>query len=372
MLPDGVRLGRRIGFGGMASVYEARSRTGERIAVKVMHREMLAAPNVRERFLREGKVTASLRHEGIPVVHAVHELPDGTVAIAMELLRGETVADRMERRGGYLGPQEVLAIADRVLAVLEVAHAKEVLHRDIKPENVFLTVGGDLKVLDFGMARAREASGQALTMAGHALGTPAFMSPEQANGRWHEVDARTDLWAVGATMFTALAGEPPHARPEAAEELLAASTLDARPVGSVVGGLKKPVCEVVDKVLAKKREDRYGSATEMRAAVRGAWSSIAGSTSMQVVWDRIASDIIVANPALAEPAAPAPEGPADGAPPAQAPALAAQADPRRRPPRDPDDLGLFHQFPPRVAWMLAALGAFALAVLATLVASFMS
>jgi serine/threonine-protein kinase len=111
------------------------------------------------------------------------------------------------------------------------------------------------------------------------------MAPEQANGRWHEVDARTDLWALGATMYTALAGEPPSS--------------PAKPIGEVVGGLKKPVRELIDKALAVKRDDRFPDASAMRQAVLDAWRATAGKTSMQEVWTHLRSDIVVANPALA-------------------------------------------------------------------------
>jgi serine/threonine-protein kinase len=284
VLPDGVRLGAQIAYGGMGALYRAKTAKAQEIAVKIMHRALLEAPAVRERFLREGRITSDLRHPGIPRVYAVHELPDGTVALEMELLRGETMHQRLERRG-YLAPQEVLVVADLVLAVLEAAHAKGVVHRDVKPDNVFLTVEGELKVLDFGIARAREAGFQGLTIAGLALGTPGFMAPEQANGRWHEVDARTDLWALGATMYTALAGEPPSS--------------PAKPIGEVVGGLKKPVRELIDKALAVKRDDRFPDASAMRQAVLDAWRATAGKTSMQEVWTHLRSDIVVANPALA-------------------------------------------------------------------------
>jgi serine/threonine protein kinase len=336
LLPGGERLGRLLGLGGMAAVYAATSREGEAIAVKIMRRELLEAPTVRERFLREGRVTSALKHPGIPKIHAMHELPDGTIAISMELLRGETVAGRMDRRGGYLAQQEVIAIADRVLSVLEVAHASDVIHRDIKPDNVFLTAEGDVKLLDFGVARAREAKAEALTIAGHAIGTPAFMAPEQASGRWHEVDVRTDLWAVGATMYAALAGDPPHARDDIHEELIAAAREEAKPIGDVVAGLKKPLCAVIDRALRKKRDERFPDATAMRSALLSAWEETFGQSSLALVWDGIASDIVTAGEAGTAQARSAAATQSDPPRPAPVPAASSRSEPTVEPRRDPE------------------------------------
>jgi serine/threonine protein kinase len=287
-----------IASGGMAIVYRGRAPDGAPIAIKVMRAELLEEPTVRARFVREGKLCQAFTHPGVPRIHGVWDMPDGTVAIAMELLAGETVGQRAKRFGGYLPPQEVLAIVDRVLDVLEAAHARKIIHRDIKPDNVFLTASGDLKLLDFGVASAREQDGEKLTHAGYALGTPAFMSPEQAQGRWEDVDGRTDLWAVGATMWALLVGEPPHQSDSPIQELVAAATMTVPPIETRVPGLRPAIRSLVDRALERDAEKRYDDATGMRVAVRAAWLALGGPATMQLVWDRIASEVVTSSPEI--------------------------------------------------------------------------
>jgi serine/threonine protein kinase len=360
-LPGGLRLERLIAVGGMAALYAARSETHGEVAVKLLHRTMLGLPDVRARFLREGKLTMAMNHPGIPEVYAMHELDDGTVAIAMELLAGETMQQRIERRG-YLAPQEVLAIADGMLAVLMVAHGRGVIHRDIKPENVFLTARGELKVLDFGIAHAKESAGESLTRAGATLGTPAFMSPEQAKGTWDNCDARTDIWAVGATLFASLTGNGPHEKDSLYESLSAAANLPAPKIGTLVPGLRPAVAQVIDRALERDPDDRWPDAATMRDAVRDAWHGM-GGTSMQKVWDHIASDVVVVPPkppAHDSLAATQPEAPPKPEPKREEPLVA------KKPPAPPKraKIGMAHV----AAWGVFALGltVLACAVIVTL------
>ena len=297
-IPGGFTLEKLIASGGMAYVYRGVDAQGSPVTIKIMRHELLEEPTVRARFVREGKLCQAFVHEGVPRIFALADLPDGTVAIAMELLAGETVAQRARRNGGYLPPQEALAIADRVLDVLEAAHARHIVHRDIKPDNVFLTTAGELKLLDFGVASAREQDGEKLTHAGYALGTPAFMSPEQAQGRWDDVDGRTDLWAVGATMFALLVGEPPHAAASPIQEFVAAATETVPPIRSRVPGLRRAVASLVDRALERDADARFADATAMRVAVRAAWLALGGPASMQRVWDRIASEVVASCPEI--------------------------------------------------------------------------
>src|SRR5262249_52853066 len=143
----------------------------------------------------------------------------------MELLEGEPLDQRAVANGGTLGPQEVLWLTHQLLEVLAVAHDRGVIHRDIKPENLFLTKKGVLKVLDFGVACPFEPSPTepSMTQAGFSMGTPAYMSPEQARGRWNLVDAQSDLWSVGATMFALLSGHHVHGDEQTLTELVAAA-----------------------------------------------------------------------------------------------------------------------------------------------------
>src|SRR5262245_22960662 len=206
------RLDEVLGVGGMASVYAATHRNQSRAAIKLVHPEIASEPEVTERFLREGYLANAVDHPGTAKVIDDDVSDDGSPFLVIELLEGETVEQRWERKGRRLPVYEVIAIADKLLDVLAVAHDKGIVHRDLKPENLFLTTSSDLKVLDFGIARMRElpAEGHTRTRLGALLGTPAFMAPEQARGRWDEVDARTDIWAVGATLFTLLTGRFVH------------------------------------------------------------------------------------------------------------------------------------------------------------------
>ena len=195
------RLERLIGTGGMASVFAAtHARNGLRVAVKVLNPEQGRKPEIRARFLREGYLANRIQHPG--VVRVIDDGTDGEhVFIVMELLQGETLKDIWQKRSRAVPASEVERFVAAVLEVLEVAHAAGVVHRDLKPDNVFLLDDGSIKLLDFGIARLHEESALAdhATTTGTMLGTPAFMPPEQALGHWDEVDARSDLYAVGAT-----------------------------------------------------------------------------------------------------------------------------------------------------------------------------
>src|SRR5262249_38315212 len=150
----------------------------------------------------------------------------------LELLEGETLAHRLESYSKLPAPDVVLA-SIHLLDILAAAHAKGIVHRDIKPENIFLTRSGTIKILDFGIARLRDADGGVRTQAGHVVGTPAFMAPEQALGRSEQVGAHTDVWSVGATMFTLLTGEVVHRAASLNEVMVHAATRTAAPLASV-------------------------------------------------------------------------------------------------------------------------------------------
>src|SRR5689334_22273014 len=155
-LRDKWRLDRLIDVGGMAAVYAATHRNGNRVAIKVLHAEAGLVPGVRERFLKEGYVANRVGHAGAVRVLDDDVCEEGAVFLVMELLEGETLHARVARGGGRLPADDVLCIMDRVLDVLVAAHAVDVLHRDIKPPNIFITLAGEVKLLDFGIARLRE------------------------------------------------------------------------------------------------------------------------------------------------------------------------------------------------------------------------
>jgi serine/threonine-protein kinase len=173
--------------------------------------------------------------------------------------------------------EEVLAVADQVLDALAAAHEKGVVHRDLKPENLFLTRDGVVKLLDFGIGALKELKGvPTSTLSGATMGTPAFMAPEQARGRWDEVDGQTDLWALGATMFTLLTGEYVHEGQTVNETLALAVTQPARRIKALRQDLPERVAALIDKALAYAKAHRFTNARAMQAEVRLVYAALSG------------------------------------------------------------------------------------------------
>ncbi len=278
-LQDKWKLDTLLGVGGMAAVYAATHRNGKRVAVKMLHGELSHDEEVKRRFLQEGYAANTIQHDGAVSVLDDDVAPDGSAFIVMELLEGETLERRWERSGHHLPPREVLAIAEQLLDVLAAAHAKNVVHRDIKPENLFITKNGVVKVLDFGIARvleARQARSSTTTRAGMVMGTPAFMAPEQALAHWDKVDGRTDLWAVGATMFTLLVGRHVHEGEGGNEQLVRAATQAPPSIATLSRALPPSVVAIVDRAIAFEQDARWPDATAMQQAVREALDAMGG------------------------------------------------------------------------------------------------
>lgn len=277
LLHDKWHLDVLLGVGGMAAVYAATHRNGSRAAVKVLHPEMSTNAVVRERFLWEGYVANAVGHDGAVKVLDDDADEDGSLFLVTELLDGETLEERRVRLGGRLAQDEVLVLTDRLLDVLGAAHRKGIVHRDLKPENVFLTRAGQVKVLDFGIARLKELStARGLTQSGTMVGTPAYMAPEHARGLSDEVDERSDLWACGATMFCLLSGRNVHEGRTVNEQLVNAITRAAPSLSSVAPDVGGPVVRVVDRALQFSKSLRWPNALEMQEAVRVAYSEICG------------------------------------------------------------------------------------------------
>jgi serine/threonine-protein kinase len=242
----------------------------------MLHRELCANQRIRERFAREGYIANQVSHPGAVAVldDDVHD--DGTVFLVMELLQGETLAQRARRSGGTLPLDEVLAIAAQVLDVLAAAHRRGIVHRDVKPDNIYLVENATVKLLDFGIARVRDAAeiGLDATRDGATLGTPGFMAPEQARGRSDQIDARSDLWSLGACLFTLLSGERVHRGVSANEVLIATATLAAPSLASVLPEARPAVCALVDRALQLDRDARFAAATQMQEALRAVWREL--------------------------------------------------------------------------------------------------
>jgi TolB-like protein/tRNA A-37 threonylcarbamoyl transferase component Bud32 len=204
-----------LGKGGMGEVFRCRDpKLGREVAIKKLPAELAHDPQRLSRFRREARTLAALNHPGIAGIHGLEE-SDGATLLVLELVEGDSLAERLER-GGPLPPDEALKLAVQTADALEAAHAKGITHRDIKPANIKITPEGRLKILDFGLAKSidsspRELAGAtestALTAVGQVMGTPAYMSPEQARGL--PVDHRADIWAFGCVLFELLSGSRP-------------------------------------------------------------------------------------------------------------------------------------------------------------------
>ena len=280
VLRDKWKIYDLLGIGGMAAVYAASHiNNGKRVAIKLLHPEVVTNPEARSRFLREGYVANKVEHPGTVQVLDDDIDDDGSVFLVMELLEGESFEARRVRSGNLLPAIDVLKVADRVLDVLAMAHEKGIVHRDIKPDNIFLTSDGGVKLLDFGIARLRDSMRRATLTSGGAIGTPAFMPPEQARGRWNDVGPRTDIWALGATMFTALTGHLVHEAETVNELLLAAMTKPAPPLASMLPGVPMTVSAVVDRALSHEMDARWPDARTMQSMVRMAFQTLGDPAS---------------------------------------------------------------------------------------------
>ena len=267
-LADRYRIERELGQGGMATVYLAHDLKHDRkVAIKVLRPELAAALG-HERFLREITTTANLRHPHILPLFDSGEA-GGFLFYAMPFVEGETLRDRLGREK-QLPLEDALRIAREVADALAYAHGRGVVHRDIKPENILLE-SGHAVVADFGIARAGSAAvstagASSLTQAGTAIGTPAYMSPEQASG--DELDGRSDLYALGCVTYEMLAGQPPFMGPTV-ESLIHQHLVAVPPlVTQVRSAVPAAVAEAVQRALAKNPADRFVSLSEFAVALR--------------------------------------------------------------------------------------------------------
>lgn len=262
---DKYRLEGPIGQGGMATVWRAVHTTLDRpVAVKFLEAVGTGATQLAERFLQEAKLAANLRHR-----HVVDILDFGVAEgdkpfMVMELLEGQSLADRYSD-GPPVTDWELLEIAAMTLSGLAAVHDAGILHRDVKPENIFLVQDADgifPKLLDFGISRGFGAQGR-VTRTGVVVGTPQYMSPEQARGK-KDLDARSDLYAVGVVLYEGFAGEVPFDSENPGDVLIAVATQPARSLAELRPDLPAPVIELVHKAIEKDPAARFQSAREMR------------------------------------------------------------------------------------------------------------
>jgi serine/threonine-protein kinase len=281
MLGDRYQIGEVIGRGGMAEVHEGRDlRLGRRVAVKILRPDLARDPSFQARFRREAQSAAALNHPNIVAVYDTGEdtlMGEGETAvivpyIVMEYVDGMTLRQLLAS-GRRLLPERALEIGAGVLSALDYAHRHGIVHRDIKPANVMLTRTGDVKVMDFGIARAMNDTNTAtMTAAQSVMGTAQYLSPEQARGE--VVDARSDLYSASVLLYELLTGKPPFTGDSPVSIAYQHVSEMPTPPSQVDPGVTSEIDAVVLRALAKSPDDRYQTAAEFRADVERA---IAGS-----------------------------------------------------------------------------------------------
>ena len=271
---DHYQIGTKLGSGGMGIVYEAEdTRLGRRVALKFLPQD-LESPQSLERFQREARAASALNHPCICTVYAI-EQHERQHYIVMELLEGETIAALIGKRS--FSTEQILALATQMADALESAHAKGIVHRDIKPANIFIGPKDQVKILDFGLAKMESgrrgdrslgassletAPAQDLTQLGTAMGTVAYMSPEQARGQL--TDARTDLFSLGTVLYQMATGQAPFQGDTSAIIYDAILNRNPVPVTQVNASLPGELGRIIDKALEKDRNFRYQTATELK------------------------------------------------------------------------------------------------------------
>src|SRR6266404_6195898 len=271
------RILRKLGRGGMGVVYEAEdAKLGRRVALKFLPQDKHRDPQTLERFLREARSASSLNHPGICTMHAIEE-DAGKTFLAMELLEGQSLDTLLLNAPLTFG--RTLEIGIQLSDALDAAHKKGIVHRDIKPANIFVTDRGQAKILDFGLAKlvkngsAMDAEGATidpdethLTSPGTAVGTIAYMSPEQARGE--ELDARTDLFSLGAVLYQMVTGQNPF--PGSTSAVIFDKILHSSPISPVTlnPSLPAELERILNKALEKDRDVRYQVAAELRADLK--------------------------------------------------------------------------------------------------------
>ena len=255
------RVVERMGGGGMALVYRARDERLERdVALKFIAPHLSADEAAKKRFLVEARAAASLEHPNVCTVHEIGETPDGQLYIVMSCYDGETLDKRIAR--GPLALDEALRIGRDAARGLAKAHERGIVHRDVKPANIILTTDGVVKILDFGIAKLAAAG---ITQTVGIIGTLAYMSPEQAFGE--SVDARTDVWSLGAVLYEMLTGTRPFRGPGQQAVLYSILTAELEPVSATRSDASFEIDELLRRALAKKPQDRFADASELLAAL---------------------------------------------------------------------------------------------------------
>jgi len=261
----------RLGAGGMGVVYKAEdTKLGRMVALKFLPSDLTRDPEAKQRFILEAKTASYLQHGNICTIHDIDETPDGQLFIVMDYYQGETLKETISK--GPLPLDRAVNLAGQIAAGLKEAHDHGIVHRDIKPANILITEKGQVKIMDFGLAKF---AGQThLTRTGSTLGTTAYMSPEQARG--DEVDARSDIWSFGVVFFELIAGQRPFSG--GYEQAVIYSILNEKPapLSELRNELPYGVVQVVERLLQKRPQDRYQTMGEVLNDLRILRSKLEG------------------------------------------------------------------------------------------------
>lgn len=293
ILTDEERLGSQIGGkyrldwivgrGGMGVVFAAtHGWTGRRVAVKLLHPEYSREEKVVHRFLQEARTAASIKHPNVVDVLDMSAEADGTVYLVLEYLEGESLAHVLDR--GPVSPPRALEILLPVMDALEAAHRRGIVHRDLKPDNIFLNndpATGQIvpKLLDFGIAKVIESAQGRATQTGTIVGTPHYMSPEQALGQ-PDVGPSSDVWSMGVVLYQCLSGELPFTGGNATGVLLAITTGQHARLGSVAPHIPPPLEEAVERTLIVNRSQRYQSMAQLMDSLKAASQGLPAEAPM--------------------------------------------------------------------------------------------
>jgi serine/threonine-protein kinase len=264
------RIERMLGEGAMGAVFAARHMTlGRAVAIKLMPPDMVGELEAARRFEQEAVAAASVARRGVVDVLDFGVDPEAGPYIVMELLEGESLEARI-RREGTLSPAVTIALLAPVLDALSSVHARSIVHRDLKPANLFVARDEEghevVKILDFGVSRVREGRRAPMTAKGVVVGTPRFMAPEQARGA-ADLDARADLYAMGAIAYACLSGRPPYAELGYVDVIAAILEGPPTPLARLVPSVPPALLAVIERAMARRREERFSNAAEMRAAL---------------------------------------------------------------------------------------------------------
>ena len=257
----------KLGEGGMGVVYKAQDLKLDRfVALKFLPTGLVPNHEARQRFIQEAKAASALQHNNICTIHDIDETGDGREFIVMDFYEGETLKSRIER--GLLGIEEAVGVALQAADGLSSAHEHGIVHRDIKPANVMIASSGNVKILDFGVAKLTGRT--LLTGAGSTIGTAAYMSPEQARGE--DVDQRTDIWSLGVIIYEMLAGRLPFRAEHESAIIYTILHEEYDPVEKVRSDVPPGLARIVGKMLRKEQDARYATMKEVRADLSALFS----------------------------------------------------------------------------------------------------